>query len=462
MTYTEFLDNSPMTKFLWFLLFGVTIAEILDGMDFQMTSFALPGLIKSFHLDPAQAGAIPSAGNIGLMVGAVFCSLISDHIGRKATFKWILFLFAFGSFLSAIAPSYTILLLARFVTGLGLGAELPVGTTILAEFAPRRYRHIFITVVPLVWAVGWIVAAVLSIKLIPAYGWRSLYWVGVVPAAFMALVRFFLPESVRWLLAKGKVEEAGAICNELARKAGMTNIKLVPPELPANQVKLNFAQQLKLLSAVRDPMIAIAFLYFCYYLQNWGVYAWLPTIFVRHGYTLTKSFTFTLIILCMTPLAQLNGGLIQEKMNRKWALFFMTAVGTVFFLIFGLSFYYNWPIYVTVGAQMLQMLFAHGVIAIMYTLSAELFPTPVRNLGIGLVQAVGRTGAVVGPFTIGLLLKGDTTITHIIYYFAAPMVIATTIGLFIINFDPRQRTLEQISHDVGASGEPLAATNMAH
>ena len=93
----------------------------------------------------------------------------------------------------------------------GLGAQLPIVFAILAEFAPLRLRHIFIPMGPLFWAVGWIVAALLSIWLIPIWGWRSIYWVGVIPAAMTFFVRFAMPESVRYLLSKGKVEEAGRI-----------------------------------------------------------------------------------------------------------------------------------------------------------------------------------------------------------------------------------------------------------
>ena len=455
MTYTEFLDNSRMTSFLYLLLFGVILASILDGMDFQMTAFALPGIIGEFKINPAQAGVIASVTNVGLLVGAILFSLLSDRIGRKKIFQWVLLTFAFGSFLSAIAPSFELLIIARVIAGLGIGAELVVGAAILAEFAPRRYRHIFVASVPLVWSIGWLIAALLSIWCIPAWGWRSIYWIGVVPALMIAGIRFFLPESIRWLLIRGRTEEAGKIINNLAHRAGMTNIELVPPPVIVNQVKLNFRQQLSILRTVQVQMYVLAFVYFCFYIENWGINAWLPTIFVQQGYTLARSFTFTLVIFTVVPFSHLFGTWFQDKIQRKWAIFWMVSAGTVLLVLFGMSLQYRWPVHVIVGVQLLQTLAVQGVMVILYTLTTELFPTPVRSLGIGSVQSMGRFGAILGPFMLGLLLQFGTEISHIIYFFAAPLLVSAVLALFVIRFDPRQKTLEQINTEV--EGEAVAA-----
>lgn len=455
MTYTEFLDNSPMTGFLYLLLFGVILASILDGMDFQMTAFALPGIIREFKINSAQAGVIPSVSNIGLLVGATLFSILSDRVGRKTIFQWVLFTFAFGSFLSAIATSFNALIIARLIAGLGIGAEVAVGTAILAEFAPRRYRHIFVASVPLVWSIGWIIAALLSIWCIPAWGWRSIYWIGVVPAVLIAGIRFFLPESVRWLLTRGRTEEAGKIINDIARRCGRTDIELIPPPVIASQVKLSFRQQLSMLRSVQVQMYVLALVYFCFYIENWGINAWLPTIFVRQGYTMARSFTFMLVIFTVVPFSHLFGTWFQDKIQRKWAIFWMVSAGTVLLVLFGMSLQYRWPVHVIVGIQLLQTLAVQGVMVILYTLTAELFSTPVRSLGIGSVQSMGRFGAVLGPFMLGLLLQFGTQMSHIIYFFAVPLLISSVLALFVIRFDPRQKALEQINAEV--ESETMAA-----
>ena len=123
-----------------------------------------------------------------------------------------------------------------------------------------------------------------------------------------------------------------------------------------------------------------------------------------------------------------------------------------FSFLFGLAFQHHLsPLYV-VGAQFLQMLFGQGVVAILFTLSGELFPTPVRTLGIGIVNGVGRFGMVLGPTALGLLIMFGTPTSHIIYFFAVPMLVAALLALFVIKVDTRQQTLEQINTAQTAGG----------
>jgi putative MFS transporter len=136
---------------------------------------------------------------------------------------------------------------------------------------------------------------------------------------------------------------------------------------------------------------------------------------------------------------------LMPKMSRTWALFLMTAGGTIFFILFGLSFEYKWPVSVLVGFQIIQTLSAQGVVSILYTLSSELFPTPVRSLGLGIVSGFGRFGAVLGPFLMGLAFHWGMKISQAIYLFAAPLFIASILALLVIRTETRKRTLEDIA-----------------
>ena len=444
MTYTEFLDESKMTGFLWFLLFGLSLAQLLDGMDYQCSSFALPGIIKEFKINSAQAGVIPSMTNIGLLIGAILFPALCDGIGRKQIFQWVLVDYAFGTFLCAVAPSYNVLLIGRFIAGLGIGAQFPIVMAILAEYSPKRLRHILVPVGPIFYAVGWIVIGFLSLWLIPSYGWRAVFWVGLLPAALAIFVRFYMPESIRFLLAHGKIEEAGKIANDLARRAGRTDIELVPP-LEERQTKLTSRQQVVHLRSASVVMFALSFFFFCHFLQTFGLGAWLPTVFMRQGFAMNKSFAFSMMCYAATPVALVIAIWWQERVNRKWALFGQIWGAALFFIIFGMSFQYRWPAYIMVGSQIIQLLFSGGVAAVLYTMSAELFPTPVRTLGMGIVNALGRLGAVLGPLFLGMFLHLSTSIANIMYMFAIPPVIGAIVIVMAIKGDPRQKTLEQIA-----------------
>lgn len=444
MTYIEFLDNSPMTPFLRLLLIGVALAQILDGIDFQSTAFALPLISKEFGITPTAAGLIGSMTNIGLLFGALIFSPLSDRFGRKLIFQWVLFTYAFGTFLSAIAWNYQSLLIARVIAGLGIGAEFPVAFALLAEFAPKRLRHIFVAIGPLCYSLGWFCCAMLSTWIIPAFGWRAIYWLGIAPALMIIYVRRFLPESVRFLLMRGRTEEAGNVVKDIARRAGFTNVELVPPPESKTE-KLSFGEQFSALRIELWSIIAVGIFYFANNIQNVGFSTWLPSIFVRQGFTLTRSFKFTAIILVVTPIGQLFAMWLQDRLPRKWAMLLLAALSSTFFFLFGLSFEFKWPIEVIVGSNVVYQFFSQGIVVILYTLATELFPTRIRSLGMGLMTAFGRIGSILGPFLLGFLSTLGTAIHQIIYYFALPLLAAAILCLFLIRVDPRQKALEQIN-----------------
>jgi len=447
MTYLEFLDGSPMTKYLWLLVCGMSLAQMLDGMDFMSTSFALPGLIREFHLNPAQAGGIPSMSNLGLMLGTIFITALCDRIGRKVMFQWVVLIYCFGTLISALAPNMYVLLTGRFLAGCGLGAEWPIVFVILAEFSPTKLRHKFIPLGSIFFSAGWFIAALFSLLLIPHFGWRAIYWVGVLPALMVVYLRFGMPESPRLLLAKGKVQEAGVVIHDLARRAGRENIDLVPPPMEKGQGVLSYGRQFSALRVVWAPVLVLTLVSFCQKFQTFGMNAWLPTVFMRQGFRLTTSFWFTLIIMSVTPFGQIFATWLQNALKRNWALFVLATGGTIFFLIFGMSFQYKWPVVVMVGSQTLEMLFSQAVVPIVATLATEVTPTPARTLSMAFVYGIGALGGALGPLLLGFALKAGMGISEIIYLFALPIFVVALALLFVIRVDSRRRSLESISQE---------------
>jgi putative MFS transporter len=444
MTYTEFLDNSPMTRFLWFVWLGCIVAQILDGFDFQATSFALPLITKEFHISPTQAGALGSLTNFGLLLGALISGPVSDRFGRRPIFQWALFTYAFGTFLSAIAPNYTFLLLARFVAGLGIAGEFPVVATLLAEYAPKRLRHVFVGSYAIGYSFGWFVCAIVATIVVPRFGWRALYFLGVAPAFLIIYVQRYIPESVRFLLMKGRVQEAGELTRKIADKGGFADLELVPPEAVQEKARKSLLQQYSALRFVGVAIAVLALFQIANNIQVVGFGTWLPSIFVRAGFTLTKSFKFTMIVLAVTPLGQIFGIWLQDKMPRKWAMLFLAGLSAVCFFGFGLAFEYKYPIAVIVACNVGYQFFSGGVSPIVVTLGTEIFPTRVRSLAWGLVSACARIGSICGPFILGFFLTLGTEIHQIIYYFTLPLLLAAIVVVIFIKVDMRQKTLEEV------------------
>jgi putative MFS transporter len=447
ITYTELIDQAPMTGTTWLLVIAAVAAQVLDGFDFQVMSFALPGIIREFKLNPALAGTIISATTFGLAFGSVLFPLLADRIGRKPVFQWVLLTYAFGSFLSAVAPSYQWMLVARFITGFGLGAEVPIVLALIAEYAPLKVRHILLPLVPLGFAAGWPIAALFSIWTIPAFGWRFVFWAGIIPALLVIFVRRYTPESLRFMLSRGRIEEAEKVGYKIAKSAGRENVELVLPPLKQEQARMSFGQQLKLLRPFWVATVVLLACNFCSFIQTYGINAWLPTIFVRQGFKLTTSFRYTLMIFCVAPFCHLVAAWLMGKVPRKWAFFILVFNATVFNVLFGMSFQYKWPIAVLVGSQLLALLLGGGNVGVLFTFTAEIYPTSVRSIGAGIVTGLARFGAVLGPLVVGFGLYWGLSVANIMYLFVAPLFIISVITLLVIKVDTGRRNLEEIVED---------------
>ena len=209
-TRTQRLDALPFTPEHRRLLLGSGVGWALDAMDVGLVSFILAQLAVTWSATPGELSWIASAGFVGMAIGASLGGLLADRIGRRSVFALTLLVYGVATGASALSWSVGSLLVLRFVVGLGLGAELPVASTLVSEFAPPRIRGRIIVLLEAFWAVGWTVAAVIGYLVVPAgdNGWRWALALGAVPALYAAVVRIGLPESVRFLEAKGRHAEA--------------------------------------------------------------------------------------------------------------------------------------------------------------------------------------------------------------------------------------------------------------
>ena len=294
------LENLPVGNFHYKLLIVTGLGWLFDSMDTGLISFVLPMLAKDWNLSPEQVGMIGSIGLFGMAIGAVMAGSLADKFGRKNIFAATVILYSVSTGLCAIAWSYESLLLFRFLVGFGLGGELPVAATLVSEYAPAHLRGRFIVLLESFWAVGWLAAALLSYFFLPVFGWKAAFLIGSLPALYVFLIRLHMPESVRYLISKGKVEEAEKIIVNLECKLGVEhkpfkNIKV--EEVPEPSPVVLFNSQFR----VRTIMLWLTWfgIVFSYY----GIFMWLPSIVYAQGFEVVKSFEYVLVM----TLAQLPG-----------------------------------------------------------------------------------------------------------------------------------------------------------
>jgi putative MFS transporter len=217
------LDRIPFTRKHFKVLTGSGVGWALDAMDVGLISFIIAALTAQWGITKGEAGWIASAGFIGMAIGASVGGLLADRLGRRHVFALTLLVYGVATGASALVGGLVTLLVLRFFVGLGLGAELPVASTYVGEFAPSRIRGRLIVILEAFWAVGWTASALIGYFVIPASdaGWRWAFAIGALPAVYAIVVRLHLPESPRWLATRGKLAEADLIVSEFEAAAGL-------------------------------------------------------------------------------------------------------------------------------------------------------------------------------------------------------------------------------------------------
>ena len=435
----ERLEKLPVGSFHYKLLVVTGLGWLFDSMDTGLISFVLPVLAKEWGLTPEQVGRIGSVGLIGMALGAVLAGTVADKFGRKNVFAATVILYSVSTGLCALAWSYESLLTFRFLVGFGLGGELPVAATLMSEYAPSQLRGRFIVLLESFWGLGWLVAALISYFMIPAFGWHVAFIIGALPALYVFLIRLHMPESIRYLLSKGRVDEAREIILSLEKKLGVPSkpfdAEFVDESTPI--FKLNVWTLWSKTFRVRTLMLWLAWfgIVFSYY----GIFMWLPSIVFAQGFEVVKTFEYVLIM----TLAQLPGyfaaAWLVDIIGRRYTL-------SSFLLMSGVCAYFFGNAQTADGILMwgaAMSFFNLGAWGVIYTYTPELYPTAIRALGSGWAAGFGRIGGMLAPMLVGVLLTGGAHMDSIFVMFASVFVVISVIVLSL-GIESKRKSLEEI------------------
>ena len=430
-TLSERLDRLPFTRMHLRVLTGSGLGWALDAMDVGLISFVIAALAAQWDLVPSETAWIASIGFVGMAVGASVGGLLADRFGRRQVFALTLLLYGLATGASALVGGLAALLVLRFLVGLGLGAELPVASTYVSEFAPARIRGRLIVILEAFWAVGWTLAALIGYFVIPASenGWRWAFALGAIPAAYALIVRWGLPESARWLERRGRFGEAETVVRTFEESAGSSAATAAPERAdvpPAAATSLG--QRLGALWAreFRVRTACLWLVWFCVNFSYYGAFIWIPSILVAQGYDLVRSFGFTLVI----TLAQLPGYAVAAWLIEVWgrrltlSVFLVgSAVSAVFF---GTA---SGPGAI-IAAGMALSFFNLGAWGALYAVSPEMYPTSLRATGTGWAAGVGRIASIVAPLVVpALLLAGGAPVLFVVFAVFFAIAAAAAWGL---------------------------------
>jgi MFS transporter, putative metabolite:H+ symporter len=326
------LERLPFSRwhrnFFVLAFFGI----MFDAMDFALFGAALPPIAREFGLGPAQSGLLATVGLIGAFVGALFWGTFSDYIGRRTAFQATVGIFALFTGLMAVTWNVGSLIVFRFLSNFGLGGEVPVTTTLASEFSPGRIRGALTGNILAAFPVGLIVAALLSLLIIPTLGWRALFIVGVVPAVLLFFVRWYMPESVRYLLSKGRVAEAEHAVRSIEEKAlgrplsaeEIRTVVHVKPEVavPSGVTVFELFAPGRRRTTVLAWIVSFAFLW-----ASNGILFMLPTILTERGIPLTQAISFQLVQAIGGFFGYSACSFLIDRYGRRPVLFLYYFVG---------------------------------------------------------------------------------------------------------------------------------------
>jgi MFS transporter, AAHS family, 4-hydroxybenzoate transporter len=401
LTIGDLIDQHPLSHFqIWTIaLCGIVLT--LDGFDSLTVNFLATSIARSTGIPVHSFGPIFSASLFGLMIAALTTGPIADRVGRKWPVVFATLSFALFSLLTAHAHTYREFLILRFLTGLGLGGAMPNVVALASEYSPKRLISVVVTILFVGMPLGGAICGLLSAAMIRTWGWHWVFYVGgIIPLAIAILLILMLPESVQFLVVRGKNpaqvrRTLSKVAPEFASSGGEI---YVPPDEQRRKgvpVKYLFTEGRAL------GTILLWFPYFVNLLLIYFISGWLPALLNEAGMTASAAVIATAFFDLGGVLACLSQGFLMNRFGAARILILEYALAAVFVGALGVL-----PRHVMLVAF---LAFASGLVVIgaqggLNALAARFYPTSVRSTGVGWALGVGRLGSIVGPLVGGMLL----------------------------------------------------------
>lgn len=431
------VQRLPIGKFHYTLLWVIGLGWMFDAMDTGLISFILTTMADEWQMSAAEKGWVVSITFVGMAIGAVFAGGLADRIGRRTVFAMTLLIYSLATALCAFAPNLTWLLLFRFIVGLGLGGQLPVAVTLVSEYIPAHVRGRFIVLLESFWGLGWLVAALMSYFVIPNYGWHIAFLLGGLPALYVFMILKKVPESVPYLINRGRIAEAHDLVQKLERQCGVEVIEQIEVKAVADKQSVSFRQLWSGPLARRSLMLWLIWFGIVY--SYYGIFTWLPSLLVKQGYSIVQSFEYVLIMI----LAQLPGYVVAawlvEKLGRKPTLAGFIALCAMAAYFFGQANSVNMIMF----WGCLMSFFNLGAWGVLYTYTPEQYPTNIRAFGSGWASAIGRMGGIVAPLVVTHMMVMNNGFSHIFIMFTV-VLLSVALVIVVLGEETQGKTLESI------------------
>jgi MFS family permease len=429
----EEIANAPIGRYHRFLALLIGMVVFFDGYDTFNPAYVIHYVMKPWHLAAGLAGWLVSSGLIGFMIGSLLQGKFSDRFGRRATLLVALWIVTIFSFLTAaLARSFLSFCILRLLTGLGMGALLPLGVTYVNEYAPRRLANTFsMWGWALGWATGGIVAAAIGVYLTPMFGWQALYYAASLSIALVLICHVALPESLQFSAMRGNWQGITQVLCRLnpsqSARYTVPGERFMFPEPSDRPASVSLLLSPRYRRTTISVWVAAFFVLF----GIWGLSGWVPTAMMQRGEGFATSFSFGALIQAMAFVGSLLCGSIADrggKDRQAMAVWWLGGAVSVGILVLVNVHVLN---IICVGAAGFCILGGQNVLN---NFTAASYDTEVRGTAVGMMLGVGRAGGILGPFITGLLQQHTSGTAGLFVAIGAASLVG---GIAIVFASPR-------------------------
>lgn len=405
------LDDIGATRSHKYIIFLVVCGVLFDVFEQNAVGLVGPLLQKQWGLNGTDIGLLNTITFIAAAIGRLGSGFLADRLGRRFMLNVNLAVFTFGAVLCALAPNYGVLLAARFIVGLGLGGEITTAVTMLAEFCSARLRG---TAVGLInvggGGLGNMLAPAFALAVFAIFpgdnAWRWLFACLVLPALFIVFYRRFVPETPRYLLSQGRVQEANQVLSMLAAgklaNGQYAYREYITADASASADETAPARKVQLkdifTGGYARRTLAVGVASWMTFGAQLSVLTLMPTILVAQGYSITKSFVFTIVMQSGSLLGAITASALGYNFPRKRVL----TVGAIAACLAGLAFgHFTSSVAMVLACGALFQFCVLTLNTSIWIFAPELYPTRMRGLGTSFLLALGTVGGAVSQLAAG-------------------------------------------------------------
>ncbi|NMF88277.1 MFS transporter [Aromatoleum petrolei] len=419
----SFIDHQPFSGFQWLIFVLCFLIVLLDGFDTAAIGYIAPSLIQEWGVTKPDLAPVLSAALFGLAGGALLSGPLSDRLGRRLVLNVSVLVFALASMVSAFASDLQSLTVLRFLTGIGLGAAMPNAVTLISEYSPSKRRALITTAMFSGFPLGAAFGGFLAAWMIPHFGWRSVLVLGgVAPIVLVAVMLVWLPESVRYMVAKGhSTERIRAVLGRIsAAAAALASSFHLTETVSIADGKSGLGVVLSRSRVVGSVMLWLA--YFMGLVIFYALINWMPILFKDAGLD-PKTATLISALFPLGGCAAVFVGWLMDRFNGNRIVAIAYALTAVSVFAIG-------QMVGNVGALVVVVFLAGTMMnaaqVSMPALAASFYPTQGRATGVAWMLGIGRFGGIAGSFLVAELARRKLGFSEVFMIVAIPGLLATT------------------------------------